>query len=218
MSDLFHEKVRENYIYNVLGRIAACPQHIFLILTKRPERMAAFFCNNMKVFQQISDIWPLPNLWLGITTENQKRFDERWGILRQIPAAVRFISVEPLLGKIDILRSAKCSCLQKTDCTWDDLDFDEIGLFPPLKGYKAKKRCPQCGGTGLTTKLPDWLICGGESGPGARPMHPDWARGLRDQCSAANVPFFFKQWGGTNKKKAGRLLDGKEWNEYPMEK
>ena len=138
------------------------PQHLFLILTKRPEKM-------LDIFKPTSG---LPNMWIGVSVENQKQADARIPILLQIPAAKCFVSIEPMLGPIR------------------------------LQHY----------GTGTSI---DWVICGGESGPGARPMHPDWPRSIRDQCQSAGVPFFFKQWGGINKKTAGRLLDGQEWNERP---
>jgi protein gp37 len=115
---------------------------------------------------------PLPNVWIGTSTEDQRRFDERLPDLLATPAAVRFLSMEPLLGAVEM----------------------PLGL----------------GARGL-----NWVIVGGESGPGARPMHPDWARALRDHCVLDKVPFFFKQWGGVNKKKAGRLLDGRTYDEMP---
>ena len=113
------------------------------------------------------------NIWIGVSVENQKAADERIPLLLRIPAAVHFISCEPLLGPVKV------------------------------KGLDR---------SGASTVI-DWVIVGGESGPGARPMDPDWARSLRDQCLEAGVPFFFKQW---NKKIASRELDGREWNQYPQ--
>ena len=184
MGDLFHKDVPHhtyienevpvNHIYITAKR---CPQHIFLILTKRPKVMKSFFSWITAFGGKIPD-----NLWLGVSVENQQRADERIPILLQIPAAKRFVSIEPMLGPINIRK---------------------IGPVPPSFNWEIARN-------GL-----DWVIIGGESGPGARPMHPNWPRSVRDQCQAAQVPFFFKQWGGVNKKSAGRLLDGREWNEKP---
>jgi len=207
MGDLFHEKVTDQWLFAVFGVMGGASQHTFQVLTKRPERMQRFL--NMPIikekFLRAFSRWPLPNVWLGVSVENQHFADERIPLLLQTPAAVRWISCEPLLGPVD-LRAP-------TEFVRPWLD----------KGI-------------------DWVVCGGESGPNARPMHPDWARSLRDQCQAAGVPFFFKQWGewapmgeidgprtfvGHNlgdghmmlrygKKLARRLLDGREWNEFPL--
>lgn len=246
MSDLFHESVPDVFVDRVFAVMALCPQHTFQVLTKRPERMAAYMSElavGPRVLERIEwtgaamvedgdlfhvDLWPLPNVWLGTSVENQAEADKRIPWLLQCPAAVRFLSCEPLLGPVDIA-------------------------------------VPWAGEETLPTVQVDWVICGGESKAGARPMHPDWARGLRDQCQAAGVPFFFKQWGEwvplhgsgismatlvhpigdvtrydvkfrdgqvcrgerrqgddpealwyrVGKKAAGRLLDGREWNEMP---
>ncbi len=194
MSDLFHPKVTDEMLDRIFAVMALCPQHTFQVLTKRPERMLEYLRSAAYVNAQLKacDIastwieengtegfvqhfrniglslsrrshavradfdWPLPNVWLGVSVEDQKAADERIPLLLQTPAAVRFVSAEPLLGPVEI-----SSC-----------------------------RYP-----GLWSTSLDWVICGGESGPGARPMHPDWARSLRDQCVGAGVPFFFKQWG-----------------------
>ena len=237
MGDLFHKDVPHhtyienevpvNHIYITAKR---CPQHIFLILTKRPKVMKSFFSWITAFGGKIPD-----NLWLGVSVENQQRADERIPILLQIPAAKRFVSIEPMLGPVELDH--------KYRRRWND-------------------KIPAWEMSWMLQDL-DWVICGGESGPGARPMHPDWPRSIRDQCQAAGVPFFFKQWGewaptfgscktgmplricrggqveplqftgnallydsflmfGTEyvigkfgKKAAGRLLDGREWNEYP---
>lgn len=161
MSDLFQRDVPLAFIKKVFDVMVQCPQHTFQILTKRPEIAAA-------AASELS--WP-ENVWLGTSVEDVRVVD-RIKSLRQVPAAVRFLSVEPLLGPIPRL---------------------------PLTGI-------------------DWVIVGGESGPGSRPMQPDWVRNIRDRCIARDVPFFFKQWGGTNKKQAGRRLDGRVWNELPNRK
>jgi protein gp37 len=182
--------------------------------------------------------WPLPNVWLGVTVCNQAEADEKIPQLLQIPAAVRFVSVEPMLGPIDlnewlgkwVCENASGSCghfiyPSHKDCN-SDCEEDCDG------------HCPHCG-CDIAYDAPwqhettlDWIICGGESGPGARPMHPDWPRKLRDDCVAAGVPYFFKQWGEwihtpiwsstkylearkVGKKAAGHLLDGQEWRQMP---
>jgi len=211
-NDLFHESVPDDFICDVFARVSFAKQHTFLILTKRPKSMLSFF----NTYESVN--WPLPNVFLGVTAENQEQADKRIPVLLQIPAAVRFVSVEPMLGTVDITRAMYGP---------DPEGMNWFGFTDGI-GYEA----------GI-----QWVICGGESGPGARPMHPDWARSLRDQCQDAFVPFFFKQWGEyspefdgktkhTNchsgagmdepcsmycvgKKKAGRLLDGREWNEMP---
>jgi len=232
MSDLFHEDVPKLFICKIFDVIARCPQHTFQILTKRPKDMLAFFNaalldigDAVKSHPQLTPQqlrvgigttcnWPLPNVWLGTSVEHQHFADERIPFLLQTPAAVRFLSCEPLLGPVNLLRA---------------------GLGPKMPNDAAGWL--------------HWVICGGESGPGARPMHPDWARSLRDQCQAAGVPFFFKQWGewfplgqvqkhddpkpkrntvirefsvhdkqlvaSFGKKASGRRLDGREWNEFP---
>lgn len=207
MSDLFHESVPDEWIIKVLAVIACSPQHAFQILTKRAERMRSFMA---KMPEDLSTEvllvarrdefgypitgaakWPLPNIWLGVSTERQKEADERIPLLLQTPAAVRFISAEPLIDSLS-LRWAK----------WDDW------TNPDGTGRQTVNHLDGA-------RMLDWVIVGGESGPRARPMNPRWARELRDQCREAGVPFFFKQWGGRHAKSAGRLLDGKEHSEFP---
>jgi protein gp37 len=213
MSDLFHEDVPDAFLARVWDVMVRCPQHSFQVLTKRPERMAralgpsgiGFYACDGPVPR------PQPNIWLGVSVEDQATADERVPLLLRTPAAVRFLSCEPLLGPID------------------------------LTGLKATP------GNGFVNRL-HWVIVGGESGPKARPMHPQWARTIRDQCVKAGIPFLFKQWGEwaptgaivpshavmddtvyltdpvtrlavsvTNhgKRKAGRTLDGRTWEQYP---
>lgn len=192
MSDLFHHDVPTNFIYEVFVSMAKAQQHIFQVLTKRPNRMAEFssrICfitaeslSHLKTCEYpygvsyscngaASDPVPLPNVWLGTSVEDKRTACERIPQLQETIATTRFLSVEPLLGPID------------------NLDLSGI----------------------------HWVIVGGESGPKARPMNEEWVISIRDQCIEQNVPFFFKQWGGKNKKKAGRLLQGKEYNEFPQE-
>ncbi len=206
-NDLFNEGVPCRFIDRVLAVAALCPQHTFMILTKRPARMCRYYRHFISYyhiatlmdqpdwiglpkgrgFPRYPEAWPLPNVMLGVSVEDQQTADERIPILLQTPAAKRFVSYEPALGPVDLRR------------------YFEHGGVPP----HAMAMC------GYITTGGQWLdlvIMGGESGPGARPMHPDWARNTRDQCAAAGVPFLFKQWGGAKKKAAGRLLDGRTWD------
>ena len=158
MSDIFHESVPDDIILRIFATMNACPQHVFQVLTKRPERLA-----------QLNDrINWTPNIWMGVTIENNK-YLYRADLLRKCDAKLRFISAEPLIGEIN------------------DISLEQI----------------------------DWLIVGGESGSQARPMDISWVRALRDKAKTEKVAFFFKQWGGTVKKKAGRVLDGRTHDEYP---
>lgn len=160
MSDLFHAKVPLAFIRQVFEVIADTPQHTYQVLTKRARRLS-------KVAPRLE--WPT-NLWMGVSIENAEQF-ARVEDLATVPAAIRFLSCEPLLGPLP-------------------------GL--PLDGI-------------------DWVIAGGESGVGARPVDPEWIRALRDACVAARTPFFFKQWGGIRAKSGGRDLDGTTWDEMPHE-
>lgn len=191
--DLFHENVPDEWIDKVFAVMALAPQHTFQVLTKRSARMRDYFRQIAfdsstatefapRRFDQIAcdltnspcasgymeDVaWPLPNVWLGVSTERQEEADARIPDLLATPAAVRFISAEPLLGPIDLIA---------TLARWQD-------------------HRPLVCAVPLGAQLLNWVIVGGESGRSARPMHPDWARALRDQCAAAGIAFFFKQWG-----------------------
>lgn len=203
MSDLFHDEVSDETIDDIFAVMAAAPQHAFQVLTKRPERMLAYMKRvgassphdvvNARVFDLANTLsgahvqWPLPNVWLGVSVENQAAADDRIPLLMQTPAAVRFLSCEPLLEMVDLMKPGPVLALER---------------LGPI----------------------DWVIVGGESGPGARPMHPDWARLIQAQCAYAGVPFFFKQWGEhdasgrrVGKKAAGSLLDGREYKAFPRE-
>jgi protein gp37 len=212
MSDLFHPDVDHDFIGDVFRVMEKTPQHTYLILTKRPKEMLYWF-NLMNAERY------LPNVWLGVSVEDQKSADERIPLLLNTPAAVRFVSCEPLLGPVDFWKFAT------REETFGSM-FDHrgsYGFYPGLPPEPIKYH------EGI-----DWVIVGGESGPGARPMHPDWARSIRNQCVDAGVSFFFKQWGEwihnyfdmpkeiagwyperVGKKNAGRLLDGVEWNQFP---
>lgn len=212
LSDLFHDDVPDQFIAKVFAVMGVAQRHTFQLLTKRHARMRSLLSNprfgdlyawelgilvgtllrekKLKITDETvamrPDVWPLPNVWLGVSVEDQKWADIRIPALLDTPAAVRFLSMEPLLGLVAA-------------------DLAQI----------------------------NWVIVGGESGPGARPMHPDWARQIRDDCVKAGVPFLFKQWGEygqqgwkvdpthsgemvhMGKKNAGRELDGRTWDEYP---
>jgi protein gp37 len=192
---------------------------------------------------RVRDVWPLPNVWLGVSVENQKAADERIPLLLQTPAAVRFLSVEPLLGAVDLNNIAALT-LHPPSYVPTQEDIDDNWRFSSLDSSDLYWTDGGLISDGPDRPGLDWVICGGESGPDARPMHPHWVRGLRDQCVAAGVPFFFKQWGewspsqapdgGTlagygefgpatspvgmrriGKKAAGHLLDGIEWHQFP---
>lgn len=181
MGDLFHEDVPDAWIDRVFAVMALAHQHTFQILTKRSARMRAYVpaaeqrlgrSPNVRIAsptqylsaRRIGDhkVWPLPNVWLGVSAEDQRRADERIPDLLATPAAIRFVSAEPLLGPVDLGHMQEY-LPDNVWLTWLD------GL--------------------------DWIIVGGESGRNARPMHPAWARAIRDQCTAAGTAFFFKQWG-----------------------
>lgn len=206
MSDLFHESVPNEWIDRVFSVMALCPHHIFQVLTKRPERMREYFEKNFHphhvasradkyspgCHDEIASMkFPLGNVWLGVSVEDQTRANERIPLLLDTPAAVRFLSCEPLLGPVELEESWHGECALNSEC-WGDCAWCSNG-HPPLyncqKGQQSEAELNK-GRSGI-----DWVIVGGESGPGARPMHPDWVRALRDQCTAAGVPFFFKQWG-----------------------
>lgn len=231
MSDLFHESLPDSSIDDIFAVMYMARQHTYQILTKRPERMREYMQagGGHDARRRVQDIldpidgdgsghvladelysaWPLSNVWLGVSVEDQGTADVRIPLLLKTSAAKRFVSYEPALGMVD---------------------------FNGWLGDPSESWSP-----GI-----DWVIAGGESGPGARPPAPEWFRDARDQCAAAGVPFFFKQWGewgptvaGGNamkgykyadvpvgdgshhrmirvgKKLAGRLLDGREWNEFP---
>lgn len=240
--DLFHESVPDEWLDQIFAVMALCSHHTFQVLTKRPDRALAYLQHGSMTraaahLERLrpSILWngnvheaerrltygnPLPNVWLGTSVSDQASADARIPVLLEAPAAVRFISAEPLLGPVD-LTSIQFRDDQGRDEDWNalsDYHFNGDGPGPIL----------------------DWVIVGGESGPGARPMHPDWAESLQKQCAAVGVAFFFKQWGQyeadrigpedprsslhppghvifrkVGKEQAGRKLHGREWNEMP---
>lgn len=228
MTDLFHKEVPDEWLDKIMAALAMAPQHTFLLLTKRPDGMRAYFTRghslglgvNRHLPSSVNYNHPLPNLWLGVTAENQAMAEYRIPILLDTPAARRFVSVEPMLGPVGLRPYLRCQ-----GCGYTERDKRE---------QMDHNLCKN------PTSTLDWIICGGETGPGARPMHPDWVRWLRDQCAEAIVPFFFKSWGEwtpiraagiyreirinyadgvamakVGKSRAGRLLDGVEHSEFP---
>ena len=173
MSDLFHEDVPFEFIARVFGVMREAHWHTFQVLTKRPEVGLHFMGWIMNGLGYTS--YPTPNVWLGVSVEDQANADKRIPLLLETPAAVRFLSCEPLLSPIQL--AGVCN------------DWLEDGIH--------------------------WVIVGGESGPGARPIRHEWVRHIQRQCQDALVPFFFKQWGGIRPKSGGRLLDGRTWDEFP---
>lgn len=262
-NDLFHEDVPDDFIDRAFAVMALCPQHTFMVLTKRPERMREYFMPRRtgrprpdivasekayienKPALERNIVWPLPNVWLGVTAENQEQADKRIPFLLQTPSAKRFVSVEPMLGAVGLT----------SIFTTNYHGF--AGYYNALTGEWMP------GGLKLEHEINrgaklDFIICGGESGHNARPMHPDWVRSLRDQCVSGGVPLWFKQFGEwapfnsenyacptatwitpdgrtedydnsqdlwdapdsalmvrVGKSKAGRLLDGQEWLQWP---
>lgn len=243
VSDLFHAEVPDELLDRMFAVMTLTPQHTYQVLTKRPDRMLAYFRGleqrdvahvfgkatfhvtadeeaEYYVHDRLAAEWPLPNVWLGVSMEDQQTADMRIPLLLETPSAVRFLSCEPLLGTIDLLE------------------------------YYGDEREPH----GQYFDHVDWVIVGAETGTQARPVHPDWICNLRDQCVANQIPFFFKGWGEfapwdgdendpeywvtpsghaglfhtshsaesglvymdrVGKRRSGRLLYGMEWNEYP---
>jgi protein gp37 len=261
MSDLFHESVPFSFIAAVFAVMAVTPRHTFQVLTKRPEIAGGFFNwiggNSQAVMHEAIKgaigydnprrpavnvtTWPLPNVWVGVSVEDQTTANERVSLLLELPAAIRFLSCEPLLGAIDLTHiPRKPNDYDRAmpgfaDCTGFYMDA--------LDGSQSiKTRTHEYVGEPSPAKV-DWLIAGGESGPRARLMDIRWARGLRDQCLIAGVPFLFKQWGEwaplidhdhteiagkpyeilvdgytavkLGKKVSGRMLDGRTWDQFP---
>jgi protein gp37 len=197
--DLFHESVPDAWIDKVFAVMALAPQHTFQVLTKRAGRMRDYFAHveqpyrvdqeldlmvangasKAKTGQEYEPHWPLANVHLGVSVEDQARADERIPILLDTPASVHWVSAEPLLGWLGLEAYLWRKVVGSADILTDRM-VDEGWSHP--------------GGQGDRPAL-DWVVAGGESGPGARPMHPDWVRQIRDDCAAAGVPFLFKQWG-----------------------
>lgn len=188
MTDLFHEAVAETIIERIFAAMALGAEHRFLVLTKRPQRMLEFMrteerrqkiarmavsdpeysVDDQTLHRAFKSEWPPPNVWLGVSVEDQHTLEERVPTLQQTPAAKRFVSCEPLLGPLDFVIESQPILVNTLR--------GETGVEPPIPGL-------------------DWVIAGGESGPNARPPNPEWFRMIRDQCQMHDTPFFFKQWG-----------------------
>ena len=258
--DLFHESVPDEWICAVFAIMASAPQHTFQVLTKRPQRARRWFermrdrataegylheCLKGRMGYDHPRrpavnlaTWPLPNVWLGVSVEDQAAADARIPELLSTPAAVRWISAEPLLGPLDLSDLDLGADRDIPREFWTDVDDDSN---PPGIALDALSglRWQRFGHWMESGNALDWVVVGGESGPGARPMNPRWVRDLRDLCAAAAVPFLFKQWGNwvsvsevegagphhtfpdgrtvrnVGKRRAGRLLDGIEHNAFP---
>ncbi|AUN31985.1 phage Gp37/Gp68 family protein [Niveispirillum cyanobacteriorum] len=275
LADVFDNQVPDQWRIDLWALIRATPHLDWLLLTKRPQNISGMLPADW------GDGWP--NVWLGATVENQTEADRRIPHLLRAPAAVRFLSCEPLLGSLDMKRwiaggrkarkpdgtefiAPHWYMTQCRSCGW--IGSSELcGTDVDCGQGDSDVYCPACHAAGCDNEIAglDWAICGGESGTGARPMHPAWARSLRDQCEAAGMPFFFKQWGewqayydrdvddpdwrkcpqtdgqmgrgatrylnlaggcgfhgdklvafrNVGKKAAGRLLDGRTWDQFP---
>jgi protein gp37 len=262
-TDIFGEWYTDEMLDRIFAVMAITPHHVYQVLTKRPERMRSYLASDASLGRILREVdalaralggrgtsfvteaqdglkgLQLPNVWLGVSVENQAAANARIVHLLKTPAAVRFVSAEPLLGAVEL----DDIVVQDGPGEWHFSCLDDDGSIEDDEDFHGAKV--------------DWVICGGESGSGARPMHPDWARSLRDQCVAAGVPFFFKQWGEwiagaqhihysddarfmridrdgravsdlsglwdasdgmmyrEGKKAAGAKLDGREWREFP---
>lgn len=238
--DLFHERVPDAWIDIVMAEMATAKQHIYQVLTKRADRMRDYLTR-----LTTRDSYPWPHVWLGVSVEDQQRADERVPVLLETPAAVRFVSAEPLLGLVDLTAIRR---FNPSGRPWINALNGIV-----TRGQYLPRSESECG-IGISSRIPgelpalDWVIVGGESGSGARPMHPDWARRIRDDCEAAGVAFHFKQWGEwapttmearltarldghlrmgdtivldgeklsrLGKRAAGRNLDGRTWDGMP---
>lgn len=195
MSDLFHNAVATYWIVNVFAVMAAAQDHAFQVLTKRPQRMKDLLTSDIfpvrveELTDQITHTgfdWPLPNVWLGVSAEDQGAADTRIPLLLDTPAAIRWVSVEPMLEAVDIETYM--------DGSYSNDNADPNPNAPTL----------------------DWVVCGGESGPGFRRMDLDWVQSLRDQCEMQDVPFFFKQRSGRYPGQ-NDTLDGVTYHEFPKE-
>lgn len=219
--DLFHEDVPDEWIDRVFAVMALCPQHQFQVLTKRSARMRKYVkksCGRIadtiiKFRRERGDNdpivplphirpgatwWPLPNVWLGVSVEDQARADERIPDLLATPAAIRWLSCEPLLGRVDLTRIAYPDIKYETGIHYADCLRGGMWAAKHLGFFGRPAQPDEEQGNFVNhsdLESIDWIVVGGESGPGARPMHPDWARSLRDQCAEAGVAFNMKQWG-----------------------
>jgi protein gp37 len=239
MSDLFHDDVPDMFITRVFDVMEEAKHHTFQVLTKRHARMRSFVkareqrlvdyaekfdhCPTEAMRNSPAAKWarqravtPPANIWLGVSVEDQKWADIRVPALLDTPVAVRFLSCEPLLGPVNIWRWIEGADPDAECLTCGTEEFSDADGHPVLNEENGQTGEWCDGPIRPYNRNLHWVIVGGESGHGARPMHPDWARGLRDQSTAAGVPFLFKQWGGRTPKAGGRELDGRTWDEYPQ--
>ena len=198
MSDLFHDDVPIDFIEKVYQMMSECPQHTFQILTKRAKRMSEIYASWTIRSDMRGLFSTLSNVWVGVSVENQETFDERVPLLLDTGAKVKWLSMEPLLGRVEIFDREAFDCLPSY-LKWQGKDCVAL----------------------------DWVVIGGESGPKARAMNPEWVRIIIEDCERLNIPVMFKQWGEwapdeegvptrVGKKVAGRLFDGSEYNGYPV--
>lgn len=236
MSDLFHDEVDVAWVDKIFAVMALSSKHTFIILTKRADGMRQYVKRLARSIEPLQSAalemgytlnwqghpllkFPIPNVWLGVSVEDQTAADERIPDLLETPAAVRLVSAEPLLGPINFESNS-------------GLNWLDGWVKTPMPGSPGHYQNAGTNGPPL-----DWVIAGGESGPDARPIHPQWVRDIRDQCQCADVPYFFKQWGAygpeyvkpvrntiirngvsmylVGKKAAGKQLDGRTWTEFP---
>ena len=209
MSDLFHAEIPREFIAEVFAVMALTPQHTYQVLTKRPGRMRLLLTSEawwdlvetairrrgggvgFVPLDAAVGPWPtFPNVWLGTSVEDQEHADKRIPELLRVPAAIRFLSCEPLLGPVTLVP-------------------DHVGGYPESDQWTRDRDAG-------AVPLLNWVIVGGESGHGYRPIHLEWVRTLRDECTNAGVAFFLKQWGGHTPKAGGRELDGRTWDEMPI--
>lgn len=253
MGDLFHEDVPAHFIYKVFEVMRNCPHHVFILCTKRAKRMKkitddVYFHLQRNYHNSRRSIFPLPNVIKMVTAENQAMADLRISWLSQMQAATRGVSLEPMLGPVDLSKWL----MPKKDCQAygenPTLQQKEQGIINCFRPENVTGNCETWGCVFGKQNEIDWAIVGGESGPGARPAHPGWFRKVRDDCVAAGIPFFFKQhgeyvehaneeqikhWNGNSvatceggnilllkvgKKAAGRELDGRVYSEFPVAK
>jgi protein gp37 len=227
LSDLFHETLSTDTLDAIHGVIAATPRHTFLVLTRRAERMQAYFSDPAtaeRVAARAAALvatppaaWPLPNLWLGVAVEDQQAAN-RLAALLYTPAARRWACFEPLIGPV------------RPDSVPDNGE----GYVDALGGgrFRVDALGRHMASPGPLLRPLDWIMAGGETGSGARASNLDWVRHLRDRAAAAKVPFFFKEWGEwapvpvngaghrmvrCGRRRAGRLIDGRSWDEVPAE-
>lgn len=220
MSDLFHDQVPDEFVARVFAVMAATPRHTYQLLTKRHARMRSLlnnpeWRNNVFLRSRVLTFtcpprplptWPLPNLWLGVSVENQQWANIRVPALLGTPAAVRWLSCEPLLGPVDltgrpVIIDGKAAPVTQNWLT-GHLAWQAADSAPVAAIHLAAPRIA-------------WVVTGGESGPGYRPAATAWFRDIRDQCKAAGVAFLHKQNGGHTPKSGGRELDGRTYDEYP---